>query len=169
MIIKILKYAGMAAVIGLLLQTMFTTYYLAKIDSGLNASLDSTAKLIEVQKVIIEKNGALQEVVETTKQMDQQLLVSLEATKTIHSNIEQINKWNYQTLVLNRNMMGIGAESDRSLQDISSGMSQLKQSTAKLNRSLARLKELVRQDRANLELMKQYTDEMNRKVPEVTP
>jgi methyl-accepting chemotaxis protein len=167
MLIKVLKYTGMAVVIGLLLQTMVTTYYLGRIDAGLNTSLDSTEKLIEAQKIIIEKNGALHDVVEATKGMDQQLLATLEKTKAIHSNIDQINDWNYRTLLANQKMQTIGAQSDESLQEIAAGMGQLKSSTEELSKSMAKLNSLVSQDRQNLDQMKAYTDEMNRKLPGV--
>ncbi|WP_200760359.1 hypothetical protein [Effusibacillus dendaii] len=52
----------MVVVMGVFLQTTVTTFYLGKIYHGLNTSLDSTSRLITVQKAIIDKNKSLQNV-----------------------------------------------------------------------------------------------------------
>lgn len=169
MLVKVLGYVGMAAVVGLLVQTMATTFYLAKIDQGLSTSLDSTSQLITIQQAIIEKNQSLQDVINTTHQMDSQLLLTLKATQGIRTNILQINQLNGASLELNQGMTVSGKESNVSLGSISAGMAQLKQSTEQLYNSLARLSQFTKQDSANLHQMKLYSDQMNQKVPGVAP
>lgn len=169
MIGKILGYTGLVAVIGLLLQTMATTYYLGKINSGLNTSLQSTSQLISIQNAVIEKNQSLHDVIATTKAMDQQLQTTLQTTQGIRSNILKINEINAATLEVNGRMAVSGSNSNQSLEGISTGMGQLRQSTEALYNSLVKLNELTGRDRANLHQMKAYTDQMNQKVPGVSP
>lgn len=166
--LKVLGYVGMTVVVGLLVQTMVTTYYLGKIDKGLNTSLDSTTQLISIQKAVVEKNASLTDVINTTRAMDQQLQLTLKATQGIRANILRINELNGATLQLNQNMLASGTESNQSLASISSGMNQLKQSTEDLYTALARLKQITQQDRSNLQQMKTYTQQMNQKIPGVT-
>lgn len=169
MFLKILGYLGMAVAAGLLVQTMVTTYYLAKIDSGLNTSLDSTGSLITIQEAIIDKNHAVKDVITTTKQMDKQLEGTLAVTQGIRTNIKLINDFNAATLDLNQNMVTSGSASGQSLQTISSGMGQLKQSTEQLFNALVNLNQITTQDRNNLRQMKSYTEQMNNKIPGVLP
>lgn len=167
--LKILGYLGMTVVIGLLTQTMVTTFYLGKIDQGLYTSLDSTSQLISIQKAVVEKNESLKDVVNTTRDMDQQLQFTLKATQGIRANILKINELNGSTLQFNQNMLASGTESNQSLGSISTGMTQLRQSTEDLNNALARLNQITQQDRSNLQQMKLYTQQMNQKIPGVKP
>ena len=168
MIMKVLGYVGMALVIGLLVQTMMTTYHLMRIDSGLKESLESTERLVEIQEAIIEKNDALAGVVETTKKMDAQLQATLGATKQVHANITQINELNAATLEVNKGMAVLGAHTGTGLQDVSGGLGTLNSSVNELKKALEELGLLIRDDRSNLAKIRSYTEQMNRKVPGVS-
>jgi septal ring factor EnvC (AmiA/AmiB activator) len=167
MVGKVLGTIGVVALFGILTQTLVTTYYLAKIDIGLNSSLDSTRRLVSVEHAIIDKNKALADVIQQTAHMDQQLQTTLETTQTIEQHILRINDLNAATLTINRRMAAVGAAGTRTLSDVSSAMASLNQATMSLGNYLAVLRQVVMQDRANLDLMKQYTDEMNQKTPGV--
>lgn len=164
---KVMGYVGMTVVVGLLAQMMVTTYYLGKINVGLSDSLDSTKRLIGIQQSIIEKNKALEQVVNTTKEMDTQLVSTLAVTNSIRTNILKINELNGATLQLNRNMEVFAGQSGVSLQAIAKSTGQLQTSTQSLHDSLTKLYRYIDRDRANLQQMKAYTDQMNAKVPGV--
>lgn len=164
---KVLSYLGMTIAILLLVETMFTTYYLGKIDAGLKTSLSTTASLVQIQTAIIHKNETLQDVVATTKQMDTKLNNTLQATQAIHAHIDKINELNSATLKLNQQMVLLGAQSGQMLGSIAASMGDLKQATDALSQSLTKLRDYVRQDSANMTQMKNDTDQMDRKVPGV--
>ncbi|HEU4963855.1 MAG TPA: hypothetical protein VFV52_08385 [Bacilli bacterium] len=165
--LKIMGYLGMTVVIGLLAQTLVTTFYLAKIDAGLRASLDSTERLVGVQEAIIGKNQALQQVVSTTQAMDRKLTQTLQATQAVHGNISRINELNAVSLQLNQGMVQLGASSGADIEGIASGMRQLHEATSDLKASLAKLGQWTEQDRGNLDKIKAYTEQMNRRIPGV--
>lgn len=167
MIGKVLGTIGVVALFGVLAQTQVTTYYLAKIDIGLNSSLDSTRRLVTVEQAIIDKNKTLGTVIQQTKQMDQQLASTLSETLTIEQHIFRINDLNAASLTINREMAQVGNAGAQTLTDVSDTMSKLNQATLALGNYLASLRQVVLQDRQNMDLMKQYTDEMNQKTPEV--
>jgi uncharacterized protein YoxC len=165
--LKLLGYLGLAGLIGLLIQTMVTTYYLSKIDTGLTVNLQTTKQLIGIEHAINEKNKALQEVASTATQMDLQLNGTLQTTKEIHANINQIDQLNDATLQANQSMVTLGAQTGQTLNGISQNMEQLKQSLEALSDSLSKLYDWTNQDRNNMAQMKQATDNMNQKVPGV--
>ncbi|MCF8563962.1 hypothetical protein LLE49_04325 [Alicyclobacillus tolerans] len=167
MIGKIAGYAGMLVVAGLLAQTMVTTQYLAKIDKGLNSSLQSTSTLVSIEGSIIKKNQALSGVVDTTKQMSKNLNATLAVSQAIDGHIHLIDKYNADTLGINRQLVGLGSSSGQTLQGVSSNMSQLAHATQSLGNSISTLDQLIQQDRKNLDQMKTYADEMNNKTPGV--
>lgn len=167
MIRKILGYLGMVAVAGVLAQTMVTTYYLAQIDHGLNSSLKSTKDLIQIQNSIVHKNQALQGVVNTTQDMAGRLDATLQETNMIDQHIHMINALNAQTLAINHGLVTIGNQSGQTLSNVANNMQQLSQETAGLNNSITRLDQLIQQDRANMDRMKAYADQMNSKTPGV--
>jgi hypothetical protein len=167
MIGKVLGTIGVVALFGVLVQTLVTTYYLAKIDIGLNSSLDSTRRLVAVEQAIIDKNKTLGTVISQTQKMDQQLGQTLQETLTIEQHIFRINELNGATLTINRSMAQVGSAGARTLADIGSTMAGLNQATLALGNYLAALRQVVIEDRRNMDLMRQYTDEMNAKTPEV--
>jgi hypothetical protein len=167
MVGKVLGTIGVVALFGVLAQTLMTTYYLAKIDIGLNSSLDSTRRLVAVEQAIIDKNKTLGTVIRQTEQMDSQLGQTLQQTLTIEQHIFRINELNAATLTINRNMAQVGGTGAQTLADITNTMTNLNQATLSLGNYLMALRQVVMQDRQNMDLMKQYTDEMNQKTPEV--
>lgn len=169
MVRKVLSYIGMTVVVLLLVQTMTVTYQLSKIDSGLSKSLDSTSRLLSIQRSIIQKNEHLQAVVSTTKAMDQQLGQTLRATETVHVHIARINDLNASTLKLNQEMVQYGNKSSSDLMIISQEMSHLTHAMGELHAVLGKLSYWLQQDQSHLEQIKGYTEQMNQKTPGVTP
>lgn len=167
MVGKVLGYLGMLVIAGVLGQTMVTTYYLAQIDQGLNSSLKSTNNLIQIQNSIVHKNQALQNVVSTTSEMAKQLTATLQQTVIIDQHIHSIDALNADTLAINRGLVTIGNQSGQTLSSVTGNMRQLTQVTQGLNNSITRLDQLIQQDRANMDLMKSYADQMNQKTPGV--
>jgi hypothetical protein len=165
MLSKLLGFLGLLVLVGLLVQTMITTYYLGKIDKGLRSSLQSTENLLAIQQSIVSKNEKLQEVIATTKAMDGQLTATLQATQSVHRNISEINRLNRSTLDINQNMLVLSNSSGQGLQGIAAGMGQLKKSTGDLLQSLTGLSKWVGQDHGNLTKMRDYTESMNQRLP----
>lgn len=162
-------YVGMCAVIALLGQQMVTTYYLAKIDTGLNSSLHSTKSLATIESAIIDKNQALKDVASTTQAMDQQLMLTLAATQTIDTHIHKIDDLNGATLHINQGLVQLGQQGGSTLTTTASNLQQFAKSISTLKTSLAQLDQTIQTDASNLHDMKAQTDMMNRKVPGVTP
>lgn len=167
MVLKIFGYLGMAIVVGLLIQTMVTTLYLSKIDTGLTTSLQTTTQLAGIEQAVIDKNKSLSDIVSTSKQMDQQISTALSSTKQIQGNIHTIDSLNGSTLTANHNTVSYGNQSGATLGLIANNMQQLKQSIAALLASITKLDGWAKQDRNDISQMKQATDEMNQKVPGV--
>lgn len=165
----LLLYVGMCAVVALLLQQMVTTYYLAKIDTGLNSSLRSTASLATIESAIIDKNHALRDVVATTQGMDRQLGDTLQATQTIDAHIHKIDDLNGATLQINQGLVKLGQQGGASLTTSAASLRDFSTSMAQLKASLSQLDQTIQSDASNLHDMKAQTDTMNRKVPGVTP
>jgi type VII secretion effector (TIGR04197 family) len=164
----LLMYLGMCIVVALLVQQMVTTYYLAKIDVGLNSSLHSTSQLASIQQAIIDKNKALQDVVTTTKAMDGQLGVTLQTTQTIDVHIHRIDDLNVSTLKVNQGLVGLGQQSGSALTTTASSLQQFSESISKLKTYLSQLNQTIQSDVVNIHDMKAQTDTMNSKVPGVT-
>jgi hypothetical protein len=165
----VLLYAGMCAVVALLGQQMVTTYYLAKIDTGLNSSLHSTKSLATIESAIIDKNKALRDVTSTTQAMDQQLMLTLSATQTIDTHIHKIDELNAATLKINQGLVQIGQQGGTTLTTTATSLQQFADSISTLKSALAQLDQTIQRDAGNLHDMKAQTDMMNRKVPGVTP
>lgn len=168
MIGKVLGYLGMLVVAGVLAQTTVTTYYLAKIDAGLHSSLQSTTDLIQIQNTIVHKNQALQGVVLTTQEMSKRLDATLKLTQIVDMHIHSIDALNADTLTINRGLVTIGDNSGQILSKVSTNTGALAQTTQDLSHSMGQLDRLIEEDRANMDQMKAYADQMNQKTPGVT-
>jgi D-ribose pyranose/furanose isomerase RbsD len=165
---KWVLYVANVIVIGVLVQQVMTTTYLAKIDAGLHSSLHSTKQLASIESSIIEKNHALQGMASTTKSMSDQLGVTLQVTMAINKNIHAIDALNQSTLDVNQILVALGKQSQVNLASIASRLDQLNGSIGQVGGQLSQLKQTIELDASTLHDMKAQTDKMNSKVPGVT-
>jgi chromosome segregation ATPase len=165
---KWVLYIANVIVVGVLVQQVMTTTYLAKIDYGLHSSLQSTKQLASIESSIIEKNHALQSMASTTQSMSDQLSLTLQVTMAINKNIHAIDALNQSTLDVNQTLVGLGKQSQANLASIASQLGQLNSSIGQVGGQLGQLKETIQLDASTLHDMKAQTDQMNSKVPGVT-
>jgi hypothetical protein len=161
------KLLGLGVLVVLLADTMLTTNALKKIDRGLDQSLDSTSRMILVQEAIVQKNAALDDVIQTTQAMDAQLTQTLDATKNVQTHIDSIVALNAQTLEINQSLVKLGDGGHQTLGGIAKDMNSIQTSAGELYSALTRLQQTVRRDSSNLGKMRTYADQMNAKVPGV--
>ncbi|MBL0385282.1 hypothetical protein JJB07_01370 [Tumebacillus sp. ITR2] len=161
------KILGLGVLIVLLADTMLTTHALKKIDRGLDQSLDSTSRMIQIQEAIVQKNAALDDVIQTTQVMDTQLSATLTATQNVQTHIDTIVQLNDQTLKINQSLAGLGGDGQKTLEGISTDMGKLHTSAGELYTALTKLQATVKRDSTNMAAMRGYADQMNAKVPGV--
>lgn len=166
-LVKIASLVGMTVVVGLLAFTVPTTVSLAKLDAGLQSSLQSTRALVGVQKSVIDKNQSLGPLLQAAQDMKGKLKSTEQVTAQLNQNIASINQLNTDTLRINQAIGQQASESATNLAGIAQNLKALDDSTNSLAMTLQRLNQLVTQDEAGLAQMRSAADQMNSKVPGV--
>ncbi|MCL6453774.1 MAG: hypothetical protein K6T78_09225 [Alicyclobacillus sp.] len=163
-----LAVGGMVVVAGLLAVTVPTTVSLARIDRGLQSSLQTTQELARVQSGVIENNRSLGPLLRAAQQMQRNLVQTQQVTEDLNRNIATIDQLNAATLRINQAIAGGAHGSANNLQAIASNLKSLDAATASLAKTLRSLDQLVAEDETGLAAMRAAADEMNAKVPGVT-
>ncbi len=164
---KLVSYIGMVVALGILVDLMTTTFELARVDKGLNSSLQSTSQLVSIEQAVTKKNAALPGVLKTTEQMNGQLKGIASTTAATRNNINLIASLNAGTLQLNIEQAAIASNSGKAIGAVIQDLAQLQKATSSLGKELASLDHVIQQDRANLDQMKSATATMNQKTPGV--
>jgi hypothetical protein len=165
MIKKLAGKVGVLVLSGVLINSMLMTFYLKKIDSGLNENLHSVRALGQLQKSIIDKNGELDGMIDTIGQIDGGLNAAVDRTSKLLVLLTQVVDLNADTLQINSTMEQSSRQSGATIANVNQSLKAIQPYTAQMKGYLESLKKTAASDMEKMNALRQSTDRMNQKLP----
>ncbi|NGQ94291.1 hypothetical protein G3578_03765 [Brevibacillus sp. SYP-B805] len=164
---KGLAILGILLLSGLLVNSMVMTYYLKKIDSGLNENLKSTQELAHYQESMLAKNGELQNMLSTVGTIDAGMDQAVARTSRLLFLLAQVVDLNAQTLQLNQDMESVSRQSGSAIAEVNRLVRELNPQTTWMKAYMEQIQQAAESDAENLDAIRRSTEKMNRKLPGV--
>ncbi|WP_047150765.1 hypothetical protein [Aneurinibacillus tyrosinisolvens] len=165
MIKKLAGILGVLVLSGLLINSMLMTFYLKKIDSGLNENLHSVRALGQLQKSIIDKNGELTGMIGTIGQIDGGLDAAIDRTSRLLVLLTQVVNLNADTLQINNAMEQSSLQSGATITSVNQSLKTVGPYTAQMKGYLESLKKTAASDAQKMNDIRQSAERMNQKLP----
>jgi hypothetical protein len=162
---KLVGIIGVLVLSGLLINSMLMTFYLKKIDSGLNVNLQSVRALGELERSIIHKNGELTGMIDTIHQVDHGLDSTVSHTSNLLTLITQVVNLNAGSLQINNMMEKSAQQSGATIANVHKSLQAVAPYTAQMKQYLESLKKTAASDTQKMQAIRQSTDRMNQKLP----